>query len=161
MKVQDVMTWDVEACAPDSNLAEAAMIMWRRDCGIVPVVRNPRGQVVGVITDRDICIATATKHREPAAIQVGDAMTKNPRTCAPTEDVHAALEAMKKAQVRRLPVLDGEGQLKGMLSLNDVSLAADRSERKTDAGLAYREVMDVLRAISAHRARAEVVAAAS
>ena len=63
MKVEEVMTRDVQSCYPETNLAEAAMQMWRGDFGVLPVVDS--GKVVGMITDRDICMAAATKHRDP------------------------------------------------------------------------------------------------
>jgi CBS domain-containing protein len=158
MKVQDVMTREVESLSPESNLAQAATIMWNRDCGIVPIVEHSPRRLVGVLTDRDICIATATRHREPAEVSVGDAMTPEPRTCAPSDDIHVALNTMKQAQVHRLPVVDPEGALVGMLSLNDCILSAAKAERRTDAALTYRDVMDVLRTISTHRDKADLLA---
>jgi signal-transduction protein with cAMP-binding, CBS, and nucleotidyltransferase domain len=110
-----------------------------------------------VLTDRDICIATATRHLDPAQVPAHEAMTAKPRTCSPTDDIHVALSTMKQAQVHRLPVIDPEGALVGMLSLNDCILSAAKAERGTDAAITYREVMDVLKAISAHR---EVLAGA-
>ncbi len=67
MKVQSIMTRDVEACTAETNLADAAMIMWRNDCGVVPVVEEPDRRVIGLITDRDICMAVATKDRRASA----------------------------------------------------------------------------------------------
>ena len=159
MRVQDVMTWEVESCAPDSNLAQVAEIMWRRDCGIVPVVENPKNRLVGVVTDRDICIASATKHLEPALIAARDAMTPSLLTCSPTDDVHVALKTMGEATVRRLPVIDPEGALVGILSLNDCILAAEKSDRRADAKLTYRDVLETLKTIAAHRERTELVEA--
>ncbi len=160
MKVQDVMSWEVESCGPESNLAQAAMIMWRRDCGIVPIVENPGRRIVGVLTDRDICIAAATRHLEPAQVPAREAMTPEPRTCSPADDIHVALNTMKQAQVHRLPVVDPEGALVGMLSLNDCILSAAKAERRTDAAITYREVMDVLKAISTHREKSDLMATA-
>src|SRR6516162_5101601 len=74
MKVQDVMTYDVQTCRPETNLADAAMRMWRGDCGILPIIADGQ-KVVGVITDRDICVAAATKHRDPANIRVKEVMS--------------------------------------------------------------------------------------
>src|SRR5215468_8957166 len=70
MKVRELMTKGVEACSRDANLSAAAMIMWRMDCGAVPVVNDRH--VVGMITDRDICVAVATKHRRAEDITVGE-----------------------------------------------------------------------------------------
>jgi CBS domain-containing protein len=161
MKVQDLMSWEVEACGVGENLANAAMIMWRRDCGIVPVVENPTGRLAGVVTDRDICIAAATKHRDPALLTAGEIMTRDPRTCAPSDDVHVALRTMREAQVRRLPVTDRDGKLVGILSLNDCILGASGVERRTPSALTQRDVMDVLKAVSAHREKAALLEVAS
>jgi CBS domain-containing protein len=159
VKVQDVMTWEVETCGSDSNLAQAAEVMWRRDCGIVPIVENPKGRLVGVVTDRDICIASATKHQDPALIPTRDAMTRDVLTCSPTDDVHVALKTMKNAQVHRLPVTDPSGALIGLLSLNDCILAAEKTERRGDAAVTYRDVMETLKTISTHREKVELVGA--
>jgi len=155
MKVQELMAAEAEFCRPDSNLADAAMIMWRKDCGFVPVVETPTKKLVGVITDRDICIATATKHKDPQSIRVGDVMSRKLHTCAPNDDVLAAVRTMKDRQVRRLPVADEKGILKGVLSLNDLVLATKKS--KAAGALAPAEVMNVLQAISTHRTETMIV----
>lgn len=157
MKVHDLMVWEAEACRPDSNLADAAMIMWRKDCGFVPVVESPGKRVVGVITDRDICIATATKHKDPQSIRVGEVMSRKLRTCLPTDDIRVATKAMKEGQVRRLPVTDEQGTLKGVISLNDIVLAGGKA--KAGAGLSPTEVVDVIQSISTHRTETAIVPA--
>ncbi|MGH7681035.1 MAG: CBS domain-containing protein [Candidatus Eiseniibacteriota bacterium] len=154
MRVHDLMASKPEFCRPDSNLADAAMVMWRRDCGFVPVVEDPGGKLVGVITDRDICIATAMKHKEPQSIHVGEVMSRRLHTCAPTDDIRTAVQTMKERQVRRLPVTDERGALKGVLSLNDVVLATGKS--KASGALGQAEMMDVLQRISTHRSHAAV-----
>lgn len=156
MKVHDLMAWEAEACRPDSDLAEAAMIMWRKDCGFVPVVELPARKLVGVITDRDICMATATKHKDPHSIQVGEVMSRKLYTCSPTDDVRVAAKTMKEGLVRRLPVTDEKGVLRGVISLNDLVLAAGKTA-KAGAGLAQPEVMDLIQAISTHRTETALV----
>jgi CBS domain-containing protein len=159
MKVEQLMTRDVETCAPDANLAHAAMIMWRRDCGFVPVVENPSGRFAGVITDRDICIAAATRHASVHSIPVREVMSSHAYTCAPSDDVRVAMHRMSEGQVRRLPVVDKQGKLNGVISLNDLALAAERSLRRESDGIGHADVMGVLKAVSAHRLPAKVVAA--
>lgn len=151
MKVEHLMTRDVETCAPEANLAQAVMIMWRRDCGFVPVVESPSGRFAGVITDRDICIAVATRHTPAASIPVGETMSRHVFTCAPSDDVRVAMHRMSEGQVRRLPVVDKQGKLSGVVSLNDLALAAERTSRREDEGIGYADVMGVLKAVSAHR----------
>ena len=129
MRIQDLMTWDPESCTPHHDLSHAAMIMWRRDCGIVPVVESGSNKLIGVITDRDICMATATKGKSPASINVGEVMNKKPVSCLPGDEVKTALRRMAEAQVRRIPVTDTQGNLRGMITLNDLLLHAEKTSR--------------------------------
>ncbi|TMK23637.1 MAG: CBS domain-containing protein [Actinobacteria bacterium] len=119
MLVESLMTRDVESARPESTLAEAAAVMWRRDCGVVPVT-DEGGSVVGVITDRDICMALSMRGQRAAEVRVAEVMARGVETCTPVDDVREALEAMARRQVRRLPVVDSRGRLVGVLSLNDV-----------------------------------------
>jgi CBS-domain-containing membrane protein len=144
------MTSDVESCSASNTLAEAAAVMWRRDCGVVPVVDEER-RVVGMVTDRDICMALATRGQLATEVTVGDVMTASPRTCTTVDDVREALDLMKSAQLRRLPVVDGGGRLAGILSLNDIILHSARGKGKKH--VSHADTMAVLKAINApHRA---------
>lgn len=148
MKVQDVMTQKVRTCQPETNLAEAAMEMWKGDCGILPVVAEG-GKVVGMITDRDICMAAATKHRDVATIRVKEVTSGKVYGCSPETDIHEALAIMQQRQVRRLPILDAEtGELSGIVSMNDVALKAQSGAR---AELSAEDVESTMRGICAHR----------
>lgn len=145
MKVKDLMTSAVKSCSPTTDLAAAAKIMWEGDCGAVPVT-DDRGKVVGIITDRDICIAAATRSRMEGEIPVQDVISKNLYTCAPGDDVRAALDTMRSRKVRRLPVVGHDGQLAGILSLHDIALQA-RSSRNQE--LMPEAVLDTFVAITA------------
>jgi CBS domain-containing protein len=148
MKVQDIMTCDVQTCRPETDLAAAAMQMWRGDFGALPVVTSA-GKVVGMITDRDICIAAATKHREPAKIRAKEAISGHVYGCSPDTDIHEALKIMQEKQVRRLPIIRADdGRLAGILSMNDVVLKAEGGPR---AELSTQDVENTMRAICAHR----------
>lgn len=147
MNVQDVMTQDVRTCRPETNLAEAAMQMWKGDCGILPVVTDG-GKVVGMISDRDICMAAATKHRDPANIRVKEVTSGKVYGCSPDTEIHEALKIMREKQVRRLPILDAESKkLAGILSMNDVALKAQSGAR---AELSADDVEGTLRDICTH-----------
>src|SRR6516165_7550933 len=147
MKVQDVMTYDVQTCRPETNLADAAMRMWRGDCGILPIIADGQ-KVVGMITDRDICMAAATKHRDPTNIRVKEVMSGKVYGCSPDTDIREALKIMQQKQVRRLPIISAEtGRIEGILSLNDLALKA-RAER--NAELSAEDVENTLRAICTH-----------
>src|ERR1700758_852261 len=119
MTVEDIMTTDVKSCGADTDLATTAKIMWDGDCGIVPVVDEAQ-RVIGLITDRDVCIAAATRSLAPANIRVREVMSGNVFACFEDDDVRAALKTMRERRVRRLPVLDAENRLAGILSMNDV-----------------------------------------
>src|SRR5262249_43700280 len=129
MKVQDVMTKNVRSCRTDTSLAEAAAMMWDNDCGVVPVI-EANGKVVGVITDRDVCMAVATKNRLPSDIRVSETISYNIDACLPDDDVRSALKVMQKSKVRRLPIVNREGNLQGLLSLNDIILKVDKGGGK-------------------------------
>ncbi|MGE5178209.1 MAG: CBS domain-containing protein [Bacteroidota bacterium] len=158
MKVEQLMTRDVDCARPEDTLADAAMIMWRRDCGIVPVVDRTGGRFLGVLTDRDICMATATKHCAPDALPVGDVMSRRALTCRSSDDIRVAMHRMAEGQVRRVPVVDAAGHLEGIVTVNDLTLAAERNAQRGDDVVSYPEAMGVLRAISRHRHAAKVPA---
>ena len=148
MKVQDIMTADVEACGPESDLAEAAAIMWRKDCGSVPVVDAGR-RIVGMITDRDICMAVCTRNKLATDMKVSEVISGKVYACAPDDNIRDAMETMQSSQLRRLPVVDADGTLRGILSINDVVLNARRGQSKKH--VSHRDAMETLKALSEHR----------
>lgn len=150
MKVQDVMNEKVKSCQPNISLAEAAGMMWDYDCGVLPVVSDD-GKTVGVITDRDIAIAAGTSHLPAWAIPVSDAMSRELYFVSRNDDVHKALKLMRKDKVRRLPVINTEGALEGILSLNDIALHAEHANGKKASELNYEDVVSTLKAICEHR----------
>ena len=147
MKVRDIMTTDVRSCGPDASLTEAAMIMWENDCGAVPLI-NGAGQVAGIITDRDICMALATKNRLASDITAGEVSAGRVRSCSPDADVSAALDVMRREQLRRLPVLDGDGVLVGIISLADMIRHAKKGESKKARHIPHKDLMRVLKALT-------------
>lgn len=144
MKIEEMMSRDVAACGPSEALSRAAQLMWEHDCGFVPVVEGEA--VVGVVTDRDACMAAYTKGLALGHIAVADVMSREVLSCAPQESVDAVRDRMAQAQVRRLPVLE-EGRLVGVVSLNDLALAAANGRDKRATG----QVAQTLAAISRHR----------
>ena len=124
MKVNEVMTKSPAYCSADTNLGAAAEIMWKRNCGFLPVL-SPQQNVVGVITDRDMCIAMATRNRLPGQVKVQEISSMVTHSCRPDDDVQAAMETMADKKVRRLPVIDAAGKLEGILSVDDVILRTD------------------------------------
>jgi CBS domain-containing protein len=148
MKVRDVMTPTVQTCMPETSLATAAIMMWESDCGVLPVV-NVSGNVVGMITDRDICMGAATKQRDPSTIAVSEVISGKAYGCEPDDDVRQALETMKEKRVRRLPVIDAEGKLQGILSMNDAVLRAKENGTKKQE-LSYVDVIKAYKGLCAH-----------
>jgi CBS domain-containing protein len=148
MTVKELQTSDVKSCRADTDLAAAAKIMWDCDCGVVPVVDHER-RVIGVITDRDICIATATRSAVPSEIRVRDVMAagRDLHSCAPDDDVRTALGTIKRYRVRRLPVLDQQQRLVGIISMNDLVM---RAECRKGAEVPGEEFLATLQAICAH-----------
>jgi len=146
MQVREVMNPNAEACGPADNLSTAAGIMWRHNCGVVPVVDEGQ-RVTGVITDRDICMAVATRGRLAAQIAVAEVQSGRVFTCSPDDDVRAALRVMEENQVRRLPVVAGGAALVGVLSLHDVVRRTTPTRGRGGGGVSYEDVMGVLKAL--------------
>ena len=123
MKVRDIMTKDVVSCHKGTDVATAGRLMLQGHFGLVPIV-DMHGHVAGVLTDRDIALAAATRHRDAWHIGVHEAMSSKVLSCFLEDDVSAALEQMEKAHVRRLPVLDDSTHLAGILSIDDIAAHA-------------------------------------
>lgn len=149
MNVEKLMKTDVGVCHPGETGEAAAKTMWDKDCGAVPVV-DESARVLGMITDRDLCIASYTQGKPVRDIDVAGAMSKELWTCRRGDDVADAEAVMREHQVRRLPVVDEDGRLEGILSLGDIALEAAREAKakpkKTDVG--YADVAQTLGDIS-------------
>jgi len=145
MLVQEIMTTAVETCRLDDDLAHTAKIMWEHDCGCVPVTDADR-RVIGMITDRDICMAAYTQGRRLAQISVSSAAARRIHACRPTDTLDTAEAIMRGAQVHRLPVIDAEGRLMGVISLSD--LARHLSAQRIDSGLSPENIAFTLAGIS-------------
>ncbi|MDX1648720.1 MAG: CBS domain-containing protein, partial [Myxococcota bacterium] len=148
VRVADLMQTDVRRCQPDDALSEAARIMWERDCGCAPVVAaDGSGRVVGMITDRDVCMAAWTRGAPLARIPVGDVMARRVHAVHPDDDVAEAEALMRSARVRRLPVVDDTGHLRGVLSLADLAEAAAGARGAAAGAVDASEVGVVLESI--------------
>lgn len=155
MKAKNLMTRDVAACRPDETMDAAARIMWERDCGAVPVVDGD-GRVKGIVTDRDLCMASFTRNEPLSRLHVRDAMAKEVFLCREDDDESAVHDLMRKHQVRRLPVVDREGRLRGIVCLNDLVLHVIEKGETVESRQRGRDLMRTLTEISRHR---EVAAA--
>ena len=128
MNVRDLMTQDVKTCRSHDSLDFAASLMWTADCGCVAVV-NETGHVVGMLTDRDICMAALTQAGTLSQLRAETAMATEIHWCRPEDTLLTALGKMQTNQVRRLPVVDSEGGLVGIISLNDLIREATRPHK--------------------------------
>lgn len=160
MKVKEIMTANPRACTTTTNLAEAASFMWEYDCGILPVVAD-EGTVVGLITDRDICIGGATRNRKLSNIAVGEIMSGTVYSCAPEDDMRNALKTMQERKVRRLPVVAPEGTLEGLLSINDITVNAKETTDEKAPEISFRDLVQTYKTICAHALTAEQAATAT
>jgi CBS domain-containing protein len=146
MPISDIMTRAVRTCAPDDTLHRAADLMWTFDCGCLPVV-NRDGTVVGLITDRDVCMAAYTQGRPIQNILVSEAMANEVYSCLPDDTVSEVEEIMRARRVRRVPVVDLNGKLVGLVSLNDLAREAARQQTRKTRDLGAADIAATLAAI--------------
>lgn len=155
MKVKEIMTPNATAIWLTESLADAAQMMWENDCGALPIIKDGR-KVIGMITDRDICMATAMRNANPSGVSVEEVMTGLVYSLNPEDEIDDALKAMQEHKIRRLPVINAEGELEGILSMNDVVLNAT----ETGDSIAYGDVVKTYQAICQHAAPATASATA-
>jgi CBS domain-containing protein len=148
MTVSQLMTSSTKACSPDMNLAQATELLWTAACGALPVI-DAAHKVTGIVTDRDICIALGTRNRLASDLTVAHVMTPAPFVCHADDHIHAALNIMRERKVRRLPVVNGEGKLEGMLCASDVLVHA-RHDDGSNPELSYENIVNTLRGIYCH-----------
>ena len=149
MKVKEVMTPNATAIWLTESLADAAKLMWENDCGVLPIIKDGR-KVIGMITDRDICMAMAMRDTNPSSISVEEVMTGQVYAVKPEDDVEQALQEMQEHKIRRLPVTNPEGELEGILSMNDILLRAETSATTTADSIEFGDVVKTYQAICSH-----------
>ncbi|MEJ2565196.1 MAG: CBS domain-containing protein [Gammaproteobacteria bacterium] len=146
MRVSDVMERDVRTCSPDDSLEAVAMTMWNNDCGAVPII-GQSGEPLGIITDRDIAMSCALNHKPLWELHARDvANNRSLYTSREGDDIQSALNTMQTHRVRRLPVVDDSGHLRGIVSMDDVIY---RSEEHMP-GMSYWDTMNTLKAVCIH-----------
>jgi CBS domain-containing protein len=142
MQVREAMTPTALCCTPHTTLGAAAVLMAEGHCGTLPVVLNRK--TVGMITDRDICLALASAQCLPSELPVADVMSGAVHVCRDEDEIEEALEKMQCHQVRRLPVLDRDGALVGVLSIDDILAKAGDAG---DGFLSYRDAVIAFQSI--------------
>jgi CBS domain-containing protein len=146
MKIENLMTPDVQYCHPQDTLESAAEKMWDYDIGCLPVVDDSHN-AVGMITDRDICMAAYTQGRLLSELPVAIAMSKELYACMPNDSIKDAEEALRAHQVRRLPVLNRDRKLVGIVSLNDIIREAEREISFKTHDISTQEVTETLASV--------------
>lgn len=128
-KCSEVMTPEPAVCEPLDSIVTAAQVMKREDVGAVPVVDSRASRrVVGIVTDRDIVVQVVADGRDVQAPTVRDVMTPDPAVCKEDDDVSRALSAMADHQVRRIPVVDAQGRLLGIIAQADIATRLSRDK---------------------------------
>ena len=150
LRVQQMMTQNVHCCRAEDSLECAASVMWEKDVGVVPVV-DDAGRAIAMLTDRDVCMAAYTQGKALGELRVGDAMSKSLFGVHPTDPVSEAENVMREQQVRRVPVVDADGRLVGILSQGDLVLEAARERESPRKELSAVEVTATLAAIGRPR----------
>ena len=129
MKAQDIMSQNPAAVTPDTSIQEAARLMQQQDVGILPVVESTTSKrLVGLVTDRDITIRVVAEGRSNATVR--DAMTSNAKSVRPDDSVKDVMKLMGSEQVRRIPVVDNDGRVVGIVAQADIVLEGD--DRKAE-----------------------------
>jgi len=128
-KCSDVMTQDPVCCLPTDTVSKAAQLMKDEDVGSIPVVEDEQTmKLIGIVTDRDLALQVVAPERDAGSTLVEDVMTYEVITCRATDDVQKAVDAMAQHQLRRMPVIDGDHRIVGIISQADVATRVDRSE---------------------------------
>ena len=145
-KCGEVMTREPACCEPGDTIVRASQVMKNEDVGAVPVVDSPTGRrLVGIITDRDIVMKVIADGRALDGASVRDAMTQNPVTVREDDDVNQALSAMAARKVRRIPVVDESGNLRGIIAQADIATRLHRDKTTGDLVEAISEPQTVRR----------------
>ena len=160
MKVKELMTPNATAIWLTESLADAAKLMWENDCGVLPIIKDGR-KVIGLITDRDVCMGSAMRDRNPSAVSVEEVMTGQVYAVGPDDNIDQALQLMQQHKIRRLPVINTEGELEGLLSMNDIVLHAKAPDAVTEDSIDYDDVIKTYQAICEHPEPAAATLSAS
>lgn len=132
-KCSDIMTGEVVTSNPESTIMAVAQLMKEEDIGPVLIVDNEQSRtLVGIVTDRDIVLKVVAEGRDPKTTRVGDVMSKKLVTCRANDDVEVAMQAMAQFQLRRIPVVEDNMGLVGIISQADVATRVDAPEKTAE-----------------------------
>jgi CBS domain-containing protein len=132
LTAREIMTRNIKTVRRDSPLREVAQLMKDEDCGVVPIV-DDKGTLVGIVTDRDLVIRAFTGGKTPDQLRAGDVMTDDVECVHPDESIHSVIEMMGKRQIRRVPVVERDDRVIGIISMGDIANRADYDEELQEA----------------------------
>jgi CBS domain-containing protein len=132
-KCNEVMTSNPVCCLPNDSVAKAAGLMKSQDIGSIPVIENEQTQkLVGIVTDRDLALKVVAQGRDPKTTKVEAVMTHNVVTCRADDDLQKALDAMAEHQLRRIPVVNNDNKIVGIIAQADVATRVDQPEKTAE-----------------------------
>jgi CBS domain-containing protein len=132
-KVKEIMTSDPVFCTPQDSVTEAAGLMKREDVGSIPIVKDRQTKkLVGIVTDRDLVLKVLAESRDPNNTRVEEVMTRNPVSCREDNDLESCLDAMEKRQIRRMPIVDREDKIVGIIAQADVATRGGEPEKTAE-----------------------------
>jgi CBS domain-containing protein len=130
---KDLMTSDPVCCLPDDTVEKVAKLMKKEDVGPIPVIEDKGNKrLIGIVTDRDLVIKVLAEGSDPASTPVKAVMTIDPVTCTPNDEVDVAMDAMAGHQIRRIPVVDADNCLIGIIAQSDIATRTKDKEKKAE-----------------------------
>lgn len=132
MKCSDIMTKYVKMCRDDCTIKDATEIMSELNCGAVPVI-DSNNRITGIVTDRDIALYTVLNNKNPERSLLSEFMTRPVVTCHALEDIDFAIKKMKEYKIRRIPIVDDDDKVLGMISLGDIAVISGEECKVGDA----------------------------
>jgi len=132
-KCEEVMTKNPVCCLPNDTVAKAAQLMKRENIGAIPVIENEQTQkLVGIVTDRDLALKIVAEGRDAKSTKVEAVMTRKVVTCRAEDDLQKALDAMSVHQLRRIPVVDNDNKILGIIAQADVATRVNQPEKTAE-----------------------------
>jgi len=126
----DVMTKHPVCCLPTDTVSKVSLLMKSKDCGSVPIIENEQTRkLVGMVTDRDLALKIVAEGRDPRSTKAEDVMARKVVTCRADEDLQKAMDAMSGHQLRRIPVVDDNTGIVGIIAQADVATRVDQPEK--------------------------------
>jgi len=132
-KCNEVMTKNPVCCLPNDMVAKVAQLMKRKDIGPVPIIENEQTKkLVGIVTDRDLALKIVAEGRDAKSTKAEEVMTRKVVTCRGEDDVQKALDAMSEHQLRRIPVVDNDNRIVGIIAQADVATRVDQPAKTAE-----------------------------